>query len=43
MVKRLVYIRLEVEIMFLWQVVPLCDNNGVSIAIVVFVHGRRVY
>lgn len=36
-VKHLVYINLEVEIMFLQEVVPLCDSNGVSIAVVVFV------
>ncbi|PKU41917.1 egf-like repeat and discoidin i-like domain-containing protein 3 [Limosa lapponica baueri] len=39
MMKRLVYISLEVEIVFLRHVVPLCDNNGVSIALVVFVRG----
>lgn len=43
MVKYLAYISFEVEIMFLRQFVPLCDNNGVSIALLVFVRGGIVH
>lgn len=39
--EHLAYISLE--IMFLWQIFPLCDNNGVGIAAVVFVCGGMLY
>lgn len=39
-VKHLVYISLDI---FLWQIFPLCDDNGVGIVMIVFVSGGILY
>lgn len=40
-VKHLVYISLE--IMFLWQIFPLCDDDGVDIVTILFACGGILY